>query len=405
MVATWLPLAWILWRAGGARGAAAGFGLGVEWWQYALKQCEAVVHYLRLAVLPWPLVYDYGTGVRYHLAEVWWQAGLLAGLAGMVLWAAARRPVAGFPGLWFLAVLAPSSSVVPLVTQTMAEHRMYLPLAGLMVLGAGWLHQRLGAKLWLVAGPLAVLAIGATAVRNADYRSEERLWRDTAAKAPENSRAHYNLGAALLDAGDIAGAIDALERARALAPDDPGVLNNLANALLGAGRSAEAREHLRHAIALRPAFAPFHLNLGHTWVVEQRWPEARAAYEAALRLDPGLAAAQANLGAVLLQLGDWEAARTASRAALDLDPNLTVARRNLGLALLQLRRPAEAVAELLRAHEAEPGELATLRALAVAHGLLGQRAEALRWAQAGLRVSPADPALQELLRQLAVDRP
>lgn len=405
MFLTWLPLAILLWRAGGTRGAAAGFGLGMEWWPYALKQCEAVVHYLRLAIVPWPLVYDYGTGVHHHPGAVWWQAAVLAMLVGGTLWAAWRRPAAGFPALWFLVILAPSSSVVPLVEQTMAEHRMYLPLAGLVVPAVLGLHRWLGPRLPAAVLALALAGIAATAIRNRDYRSELLLWRDTAAKAPGNHRAHYNLGSALLEAGDVDGAIAALERARALAPADPAVLNNLANALLAANRAAEARELLRRAIALRPDHAIFRINLGHACAADQLWADAREAYAAAAQLDPRLAEAPANLGAVHLQLGEWESARRASAAALALDPGLTVARRNLGLALLQLRRPEEAVTELARAQAAEPGNLATIRALAAAHAQLGQAAAAMHWAGLGLRLDPDDPVLRRLVGQAAPGHP
>ncbi len=45
-----------------------------------------------------------------------------------------RWPVMGCLGVWFFAILAPSSSFVPLTSQTIAEHRMYLSLAAVVVL-------------------------------------------------------------------------------------------------------------------------------------------------------------------------------------------------------------------------------------------------------------------------------
>ena len=36
--------------------------------------------------------------------------------------------------IWFFVVLAPTSSVIPVISQTGAEHRMYLPLAGIVSL-------------------------------------------------------------------------------------------------------------------------------------------------------------------------------------------------------------------------------------------------------------------------------
>jgi hypothetical protein len=46
-------------------------------------------------------------------------------------------------GAWFFVILAPTSSVVPIVGSPMAEHRMYLPLAA-VVAGRG---TRRGSKL------------------------------------------------------------------------------------------------------------------------------------------------------------------------------------------------------------------------------------------------------------------
>ncbi|MEY3774955.1 MAG: hypothetical protein RLZZ129_1735 [Verrucomicrobiota bacterium] len=372
MLTTWILLAAILWQAGGTRGTAAGFGLGVEWWQYALKQCEAILLYLRLAIVPWPLTYDHGTAVVTQLGAVWWQAIFLAALLGATGWALWRRPAAGFLGAWFFVILAPSSSVVPLVEQTVAEHRMYLPLAAVLVAVVLGLHTGLGRKFAAVLAALALAAAAGTLARNHTYRSEFALWQDTAAKAPDNFRAHYNLGSVYLEAGDLTDAIASLERARALAPDDIGVLNNLGNAFLTAGRVAEARLCLIRASELRPDSAPIQLNLGRAWAAEARWPEAQAAFNAAATLDPDLAEAHANLGAVHLQTGDWAAARTASLQALALAPDLTVARRNLGLALLQLQQPAEAATQLERVLAATPDDVTARRALAYARTLLSR---------------------------------
>ena len=56
-----------------------------------------------------------------------------------------RRPAIGFLGVFFFAILAPTS-LVPGTRQTLAEHRMYLALAPvvvLLVLGSDkWLGRR-----------------------------------------------------------------------------------------------------------------------------------------------------------------------------------------------------------------------------------------------------------------------
>ncbi len=151
LAASWLLLAYLVASTGGARGEAAGFGIGATWWSYALKQCEAIILYLRLTVWPNPLVVFYGIDVVTNPAEVWLQALLLMALVAATLWAAWRRPILGFIGLWFFAILAPSSIVVPLVTQTVSEHRMYLPLVAPLVLAAGGLYLALCRRTYVVA--------------------------------------------------------------------------------------------------------------------------------------------------------------------------------------------------------------------------------------------------------------
>ncbi|MGH7959100.1 MAG: glycosyltransferase family 39 protein, partial [Opitutaceae bacterium] len=115
LASTWLILAGLLAEIGGTRGEAAGFGLGVTWWSYALKQCEAIVTYLTLSFWPQPLIIDYGTEVITDPMRVAPQILVVLHLiAGMII-ALRWRPALGFLMFWVCAILAPSSSVVPLI--------------------------------------------------------------------------------------------------------------------------------------------------------------------------------------------------------------------------------------------------------------------------------------------------
>src|SRR5437762_6886855 len=131
-LATKLLLLRCLVKQAGNRGATAGFGIGITPWHYLLTQCGALIHYVRLVFWPDPLVLDYGIATTNSLAEVWPQTALLLVLFGATLIALARQPPWGFLGAWFFLLLAPTSSALPLATQTVAEHRMYLPLAAII---------------------------------------------------------------------------------------------------------------------------------------------------------------------------------------------------------------------------------------------------------------------------------
>ena len=353
LAATWLLLAGLV-VAGEGRGHTAGLDATITPWTYALTQCQAVVHYLRLAAWPQPLVFDYGTAVVDGLGAVWPQAlGLLA-LAAATLAALWRRPVAGFFGLVFFAALAPSSSVVPIVTQTMAEHRMYLALAALAVPVACGLFATLG-RTGLVAGlALAAVCGGLTVRRNADYRSEETLWRDTAAKNPGSARAHSNLGVMALEAGRADEAISEYQAALTIQPAFPEARSNLGVALLQAGRAEEAVDQLREAVRLSPAAFKANYNLATALTQLGRLAEARPRFEAALRTKPDDAATHNNLGNLCFLAAELPEAAQHYAAAVRLDPANFQAHNNLAAVLAELGRYAEAEASYEAALRLQP---------------------------------------------------
>src|ERR1019366_5196720 len=184
----------------------------------------------------------------------------------------------GFAWAWVFLILAPTSSVVAVAGQPMAEDRLYPPPAagaggGGVVGGAGQpvaeprmslplaavaavvvlgLHSLLGRRSPPVLLSLAVALGWLTWQRNGIYGSEERIWSDTVAKCPENVRAHNNPGLAL-------------ERIP--------------------GRSDEAIAQYEEALRLDPKYEEAHNNLG---IALEKMPgrldEAIAQYEEALRL-------------------------------------------------------------------------------------------------------------------------
>jgi len=350
LAATWLLLAWLVLGAGGTRGSAAGLGLGVSWWSYLLKQCEAIVLYLKLSFWPHPLVVDYGTAVVNSLKEVWWQGPVVLALLAATVWALVRRPALGFMGAWFFVILAPSSSVVPLVSQTMAEHRMYLPLAAvitLVVFGAcRWLGVR---SLWVMAG-LALAAGLATRQRNTVYLGEQAVWEDVLAHRPDNARAHNNLGSVLMEAGRIEEAAGHFQESIRLDPDWSSAHSNLCNALRRLGRAQQAVAPGEEALRLKPDSADAHVNLAAALAELGRPAEAVVHYEEALRLQPGardvpavLAAACHELGNQLAAQGNFTAAIVRYRQALTLAPELSTTRNNLANALLVSGQTDEAI--------------------------------------------------------------
>ncbi len=397
LASTWLLLLALLLAGGGTRGVSAGLGLGLDGWAYLLKQAEALVLYLKLSVWPHPLVLDYGTAVAHSPGEVWWQGLIVLTLLALTIWALVRRPIMGFAGAWFFLILAPSSSFVPLVTQTMAEHRMYLPVAALIGLGIAGFHRLLASRAWLAWGALAVVFAWLTVVRNNDYRDPLTIWTDTVAKCPRSARAQHNLGVELLRLGRGAEALPHFEQAVAIQPDYVAANYSWGLGLLEQGRGAEAIDRLERTVELGPAHADAHLALGNALMQAHRPTEAVPHFEESLRLKPA-ADAHYNLAVTLTALGRTGEAERNYRAALGLDPGLAPAHHRLGMILAQGGRLDEAEGHFRILVGLEPDN-------ADAHAnygnlllLSGRTTEAIAEYETALRLRPGDERALENLR-------
>lgn len=191
--------------------------------EYALAQPGVILHYFRQFLLPFDLCVDEAWPVENRPAGIALMVmGTLAGSAAL-LWLIVRHPRLGFLVASPLLILAPTSSVAPIVDISFT-HRTYAalaPLAVLVALGLNRAVQPLQPHLRprafavaavLIAGTLAA----ATAWRNTIYADPICFWADVVAKAPHNLRGLSNLGLARAEAGDKDGAFACYTRAVSL---------------------------------------------------------------------------------------------------------------------------------------------------------------------------------------------
>jgi len=283
-----LCLTWLLPAAlaAGFRARGIGPGMGYSGWSYGLVESWVIGHYVVLSLWPFPLVLDYGTApVEAARQAAPWALALLA-LLGASLVAFLRRSAAGFAAAWFFLILAPTSSVIPVAFQPMAEHRMYLPLAAVTSLAAAGAWALLGRRSLLVVAPAALALFTGTFLRNRDYRDEVTIWEDTVKRVPLNERAQLALGGALARAHRDADAAAAFAQALSLDPGDLEARMDLGCSLYRQGRPAEALAQYRAIAPPSPDSALLHLYQGMALeALGQREPAARE-YAIAARIDP-----------------------------------------------------------------------------------------------------------------------
>jgi tetratricopeptide (TPR) repeat protein len=379
----------------------------VPWWAYLLAQFKAIVLYLRLSLWPSPLVGDYGRILPGNPTEVALCALVVLSLVAGTWLLLRRNSPLGFLGAWFLVILAPSSSVVPVSTEIMAEHRMYLPLAAVVAAIALALNAVLPRRLFLAS--VVLLAFGCSVLtlrRSRVYGNSLTFWSDVARKVPANAGAWNNLGIILAEKGDQAGAIEDYQRALAAAPAYAYAHYNLGNSLMATGHPGEAVGQYQAALLIRPRDPSIHFNLGNALAMEKREAEAAVQFREAVEIDPARADAWFNLGDAMVKAGDMARAAEAYAHAVELRPDFADARINYGNVLAQTGRYAEAIREFGEALRLEPGAADVHNNLGGVLAEAGRLPEARAQFEEALRLKPDYPdARDNLARVEALERP
>lgn len=347
--------------AGAGADASAGFGVTIHTpWTYALTQTGVLLHYLRLVVLPHPLVVDYDWPATRFLQDALPQVIAVLLIAAATTWTLWRHPKVGvLPAIAF-AILMPTSSIVP-IADVVVEHRMYLPLAPVLalLLIAGWtvLRRMGGRPAPIVAAAVVGLATltlaGRTIVRNQDYGTSVRFWESEVRHAPGNRRAQHNYANALVQEGRPDNALPIYERLLSEMPANELVRTNYARALdaLGvvharAGRFEDAARTFSRVIAERPDAPDGYRSLGMLAYERSDLAGAeRLLAEAAARVDSPDADLQNILGLSLARQGKVAEAAAAFGRAVAADPDHADAAANLDRArrmLAEQPQPAPA---------------------------------------------------------------
>jgi tetratricopeptide (TPR) repeat protein len=387
MFASWFLLAFLV-ASTHSRSGTMGFGVQLSPWRFYRTQAWGLWHYLRLAVWPTGQIFEYGA--YWVDSPLHWLPALVAALGlavatGVAFW---RRHWAGWLGLWFFAVLAPTA-IVFASRQTLAEHRMYLALAPvlLLLLGTIWRH----ASRWTVIGAVGLaVALGiATEKRNRVYQSDLTLWQDTVAKLPGSAYAWNNLGFAKFQRDRPADAAADYQVALRLMPDYADAWNNLGAAQQEQNQLAESRVSLEKALRLSPQYAAAHGNYAKLLLLLGQPQAAYAEAEKSLRLEPDAPDVYATMGNALIGLRRLPEAEAAFRHAAVLAPRYALALNGLGTTLLQEGHPAEALRELNASLDADPRSGMARANQGEALAALGRLGEADRAFQAAEALSPS----------------
>jgi tetratricopeptide (TPR) repeat protein len=252
----------------------------------------------------------------------------------------------------------------------------------------------------------------ADAALAAGRRDEATQLFATAATKHESVRAMLQLAKLQAGAGDRAGSLKTLQKARSLAPNSEEVLSTFAQVSLGAGAVMPAASVLRNLTHMCPTVAQYHYLLGVALMLAGDMPDAHDALLRADQLEPGKAQTLVALGLALnsrkmyadakpyllrgLELepenidamaalaeseegvGEMDQADAHVQRVLSKAPNHANANLVLGLLLMQRNAFAEARDALLKSVAAQPNLARAYYQLSLAYARLGDDASSAK---------------------------
>jgi hypothetical protein len=274
---TIIPLT-LLGQGPGERALRNGFIgeiMTIPTYDYLMTQFRVIVTYLRLLIFPANQHMNYDYPIFHSILEpqVFLSFLFISSITGLAIYLLKRSRktrngyglLTSFGILWFFITLS-VESITPL-KEAAAEHRLYLPSAGIIPAFAATLcfifdatGNRFNMEAVKKTGSLAVILAMvfvfsvATHIRNKVWRDEIAFYLDDAKKSPNEPNVHNNLGGAYYKKGLLDKAIGEYKLVLELKPD-----HAPANFILGViymkkGLKKEAIREFKKALEARPDF-------------------------------------------------------------------------------------------------------------------------------------------------------
>lgn len=384
---------------------SAGLGiLKFTPWEYARSQFVVLTHYLSLVVYPVNLCVYYAWKIETDPLRIVPAAVFMLLLLGLAIWQVCKNTVAGFWAAWFFLIVAPTSTIFP-IRDLAFEHRMYLSLAGVLVLLVLGLYalkpylskgrdpMQLGA---VVLGLLAVMWSALTIQRNIQYHDSAGLILDTLINTPHDaatqsrlaegllrsgayryardlsenalksdpndSAAHANLGELAILTQEYAHAEDEFRKALQSKSPDPRARNGLVNALIEVGKDTEVDVFIANEPSAVRTRAQ--VMLGNRAFNQNRFDDAARCFKRAAERSPENPEIATHLGIALAAGGHDDEALAAFAAALHQQPRNETALYNRGMVLERKGDMRAAIASYREATDVNPENPKILSSLA-----------------------------------------
>ena len=370
---------------------------------------KILVHYIKLLFYPVNLLADYSFNSFPLSQSIFEPATFLSLLVLCALGLLAVKLLVinrlmAFAIIWFFVTLLPVCHIFP-HHELLAEHYLYLPSFGFVLLMALILEQALTFVRWRYAlyavfALVLVLLSVRTVNRNYDWKDSFSIWSKTVKTSPNCARALNNLGIEYYKQKDYAQAERLYQKAVKIQPSYEKAFYNLGNIYRVKEDYSRAISMYQKAAQLNPKNFRNHNNLGNAYAMMKNFDEAGKALEKALECKPGYAEAHNNLGNVYRSLGKIDKAVTYYQQAIQFKPFYEDAYTNLVSIYVYLNQYEKAIQLLEQARSDNPFVPFVHKELGSVYKQMKQYDEAVIMYERALILEPASSEIHNNLGKL-----
>lgn len=190
--------------------------------------------------------------------------------------------------VWFAVFLLPSFiRSNPSIVADFIEHRLYLPIVGILIfLAESRLWQYLNKRYLFFCAVLAIFFGILNFIHQNNFSNKMAFWKNAAITSPHSPLAQRNLGAMYYLEGQYDLAEEYCKKSLVLNKFEQMVHNNLGLIYANKGLFKEAEQEYLEELSFNPYYDNAHFNLGLLYYKMNRLEEAKKEWKKTLEINP-----------------------------------------------------------------------------------------------------------------------
>jgi tetratricopeptide (TPR) repeat protein len=364
----------------------------------------ALINYLRLLFLPFPLHMEYSSKL-FPVSDPRVFIGVVV-LLSLITWGVLKRNsdrLVFFSISWFFITLMPVSNLYP-VNAFMYEHWLYVPSIGFFLMisaGLASLFRKKELKIFAIVLIVSMISYYSvlTIRQNSYWQDSITFFKRTLQYSPYSARIYNDLGFTYQRMNKIEDAVASYKQAIRVDPTYPRAYYNLGVIYLSQGKYSDAAPLYKKLSEMDPSFDIYY-KLSTAYINTGEKTEALNAVKKAIEFWPDNIDAYVRMGDIYVSLGEKEQAVLTYEKAIKINPGHIGPYINLGNIYVDTGRIDEGIAAYLKVIQLDPKQAMAYNNLAVAYYRKGDYPNAIVYCDRAVGLGyKVDPVFTDVLKQ------